>query len=206
MFKFKGPDVEPAKKQTPRRLPVILTADEVNSLLSTAREAANKASTEGRQYRAWRDFVMVQTGVLAGPRVAELCALEIGDVDLVGAVLNIRWGKGKKDRNVPIGNKLAIVLREWIGQRKKGWLFPGPKGRQLKPRTFQIRLAQLARAAKIQKATHPHLLRHSFATLLMRKKVNVLVIQKMLGHANVNTTQIYAHVSVEDMKEAVDLL
>jgi len=206
MFKFNRPDVDDTPKKTPRRLPVILTFDEVNSLISAALNAANGANTEGRRYRSWRDFVMVQTGVLAGPRVSELCDLEVSDIDLVGAVLNIRWGKGKKDRNVSIGAKLLIVLREWIGQRKKGWLFPGPKGKRLDPQTFQRRLIQLAKAAKVLKATHPHLLRHSFATLLVTKKVNLLVIQKLLGHANVATTQIYAHVCVEDMKGAVDLL
>lgn len=210
MFKFKGPNVsdvaEVKAAKSPRRLPVILTAAEVDSLLSEARSAVNKANTDGRQYRSWRDFVMIQTGVLAGPRVAELCSLEVSDVDLVGAVLNIREGKGKKDRNVPISEKLVIVLREWIGQRRKGWLFPGPKGKKLDPQTFQRRLIKLAKAAKILKPTHPHLLRHCFATMLVRKKVDVLIIQKLLGHANVGTTQIYAHVAVEDMKSAVDLL
>src|ERR1035438_9960084 len=98
MFRFQGPDLAVETKKTVRRLPVILTVAEVDSLLSTARNAANEANTAGRQYRSWRDFAMIQTGVLAGPRVSELCSLEVSDVDLVGAVLNIRWGKGGKDR------------------------------------------------------------------------------------------------------------
>jgi integrase/recombinase XerC len=149
---------------------------------------------------------MVQTGVLAGPRVSELCNLEVTDVDLVGAVLNIRDGKGGKDRNVPIGRKLLVVLREWIGQRRKGFLFPGPKGRQLKKRAFQLRLTALAKAAKILKATHPHLLRHSFATLLVKKGVNLRIIQTLLGHGSVAVTEIYTHIDTSDLKPAVDLL
>ena len=85
-----------------RRLPSILTPSEIDALLTAARAAADAACRPARQHATWRDFVMVQTGLLAGPRVAELCCLEVTDIDLTGAVLAIRHGKGDKDRNVPI--------------------------------------------------------------------------------------------------------
>ncbi len=190
----------------PRHLPVILTSSEIDALLRAARHTADHARTSSKQLGAWRDFVMVQTGLLAGPRVAELCGLTITDVDLAGAVLMIRGGKGDVDRNVPIGHKLLNILGPWIGERKTGWLFPGPKGKQLDPRTFQRRLVTLAKAARIIKNVHPHLLRHSFATALLKKGVNLRIIQALLGHARIGTTEIYAHVDTSDLKGAVDLL
>lgn len=189
-----------------RRLPVILSLPETDSLLDAARAATNDARTPAKSLAAWRDFVMVQTGILAGPRVAELCSLRVQNVDLAGAVLSIIGGKGDKDRNVPIGKKLLVALREWIGDRQDGYLFPGPSGKRLTERAFQKRLAALAKAARINKRVHPHLLRHRFATSLLKKGVNLCVIQALLGHASVATTQIYAHADVEDMKNSVDLL
>jgi site-specific recombinase XerD len=189
-----------------RRLPSILTTSEIDALLAAARAAADAARTPARQQATWRDFVMIQTGLLAGPRVAELCALEVADIDLAGAVLAIRHGKGDKDRNVSIAVKLLPALREWIGTRKSGWLFPGPNGKRLCTRAFQRRLVTLARAAGIVKATHPHMLRHSFATALLKRGVNLRIIQTLLGHSSVAVTEIYTHIDTSDMKLAVDLL
>ena len=189
-----------------RRLPSILTTSEIEALLVAARAAADAACRPARQQTTWRDFVMVKTGLLAGPRVAELCALEVTDIDLTGAVLAIRHGKGDKDRNVPIAAKLLVVLREWIGTRTAGWLFPGPNGKQLCTRTFQRRLETLATAAGIVKTTHPHMLRHSFATSLLKRRVNLRVIQTLLRHSSVAVTEIYTHIDTTDMKVAVDRL
>ena len=120
-------------------------------------------------------------------------------------MLAIKLGKNSKDRNVPLGVKLAIVLREWIGVRTSGWLFPGPKGKQLATRTFEYRLDTLARKAGLGKSIHPHQMRHAFATALL-KGVNLRIIRRLLGHASVATTQIYAGVDVDDLRNAVDLL
>ena len=149
---------------------------------------------------------MLQTGFLAGPRIAELCALTVSDIDLVGAVLMIQHGKGDKDRNVPIGKKLLPVLREWIAARTTGWLFPGPHGKQLAKRTFQRRLKVLAKAAGIAKSVHPHLLRHVFACALLRSGADVREVQDLLGHANLATTAIYLHVETSRLKVVVDRL
>lgn len=201
------PACTPAKKTSKARvLPAILNADEIDSLLAAALEAANVARTPSKQAVAWRDFVMIQTGLLAGPRVSELCKLEVTDVDLASAVLSIRQGKGKKDRRVWLGNRLLTVLRAWIGERTAGYLFPGPNGRRLSPRTFQVRLERIVAAAKIMKPTHPHTLRHCFATALLKKGVNIRIIQRLLGHSSVAVTELYTHVEDGEMKKAVDLL
>lgn len=201
---FADPIAKP--KRPPQRLPVPLKPSEIDALCTVARDEASFASTPTKRLAAWRDFVMVQTGTLAGPRIAELCALEVPDADLAAGMLAIKLGKNSKDRNVPIGAKLAIVLREWIGARTSGWLFPGPKGKRLATRTFEYRLDTLARKAGLGKEIHPHQMRHAFATALLKKGVNLKVISRLLGHASVATTQIYAGVDIDDLRDAVELL
>lgn len=189
-----------------RRLPIVLTQAEIDALLLAARSAADNARTPTKQLAAWRDFVMITTGLKAGPRVSELCDLEVSDIDLAGSILSIKHGKGDKDRNVPIGRKLAVALREWIGDRTQGVLFPGPKGKRLTPRAFQLRLEALAKAAGITKDVHPHLLRHSFACALLRSGTDVREVQELLGHANLATTAVYLHVDPARLQAAVDRL
>lgn len=188
------------------RLPHQLNADQLGRLLTTARDAADNAKTPTKQLAAWRDFVMIQTGLLAGPRVAELCGLRVEDVDLGAGNLSIIRGKGDKDRRVKIGPKLATVLSAWIGTRTTGWLFPGPGGRQLSERTFQVRLDKLAKRAGIAQRVHPHILRHCFATALLKKGVNLRVIQRLLGHSSVAITEIYTFVDDDDAADAVGRL
>jgi site-specific recombinase XerD len=194
------------KKHKRRALPLSLTPGEATSLLAQACAAADGARTPVKAEAARRDYVMIQTGLLAGPRLAELCNLKVVDVDLSSAVLEIRHGKGDKDRIVPLG-KLRVVLRSWIGDRTEGYLFPGPNGKRLGHRTFQSRLKRVMGAAKIQaQKAHPHILRHTFATTLLKKKVNLCVIQRLLGHSSVATTQIYLGVDVDDLREAIGAL
>jgi len=196
----------PVMERKKRKLPVVLTVSEAESLLLAARNSVNDARTASKQLCAWRDFVMVQTGLLAGCRVAELCDLNVENVDLGGATLAIIEGKGLKDRNVPIGAKLLTVLREWIGERKTGPLFPGPNGKRLLPRTFQRRILTLVKAANIHKAVSPHKLRHTFACGLLRSGADVREVQELLGHANLQTTAVYLHVDTSRLKAAVDRL
>lgn len=190
-----------------RRIPKILTPAEVDSLLAAARDFVNAATTQKKQIAAWRDFVMIQTGLLAGPRVAELCDLHVIHAELNSSpILSIRGGKGDKDRNVPIGKRLQMILKEWIGCRTDGFLFPGPKGKHLSPRTFQLRLEALAKKAGIKKKVHPHLLRHTYANTLLRSGADVREVMELLGHSNLGTTQIYLSVDQERLRAAVDRL
>jgi len=196
-----------AKKRKRRhKLPVILTPAESAALLSAARAATNAARSPAKELCAWRDFAMISTGLLAGPRIAELCDLKVSDVDLGGAVLRIIAGKGDRDRNIPIGKKLLRVLSEWIGDRTQGFLFQGPNGKRLAHRTFQLRIAALARAAGITKAIHPHHLRHSFACALVHSGADIRNVMELMGHANLATTAIYLHVESEHLRGDVDRL
>lgn len=189
-----------------RRLPKILTSEEIDALMRAAIAAVNDARTETKQRAAWRDFVMLHVGLLAGCRVSELCNLRLENIDLDGATIAILHGKGDKDRNVPIGKKLMTILREWIGERKSGYLFPGPKGKRLTERRVQQRFNELGKKAGITKRVHPHRARHSFATMLLRSGADIKEVQDLMGHANLATTAVYLHVDTSRLKAAVDRL
>lgn len=149
---------------------------------------------------------MVQTGLYAGLRVSELTGLRIDDIDLAAPELMVRQGKGGKDRVVPIAAKLLTALAEWLGERRDGYVFPGPRGRRFSIGQFEARLHTLAKEAGIKKPVRPHGLRHTFATSLLKKGVNLRVIQVAMGHASIATTQIYTHLETSDMKRGLDLL
>jgi site-specific recombinase XerD len=189
-----------------RRLPIAFNSAEAENIVSFARGRIDAAKTKGKRFAANRDLAMIVTGLFAGGRVSELCNLQVEDVDLISATLSIRRGKGDKDRNLPISVKLAPILQAWIGNRASGYLFPGPKGRRLSPRRFQERLAELGRAAKTRKRLHPHLMRHTFATSLLRTGSSLEEVRELLGHANLQTTAIYLHVETSRLKPAVDRL
>lgn len=190
-----------------RRLAKNLPPEQLEAIISAACDEASAARTPAKKHATWRDFVMVATALYAGLRASETCNLKVEDVDLASPTLAVVHGKGDKDRNVPIGVKLLTILGEWIGDRKSGWLFPGPKGRsQVSSRTFRHRLAQLAKKASLERRVHPHLLRHTFATSLLRTGADLREVQELLGHANLQTTATYLHVEVGRMKKAVDRL
>jgi integrase/recombinase XerD len=189
-----------------RRLPVILTPFESESLASSARSSAEGARTRIKRRDAQRDLVMLITGSLTGMRVSELCKIRIEDLDLAGQVSSVKHGKGDKDRNIPIADKLLPLLKSWIGDRQQGFVFEGRPGRPLSRRTFHERLAALAKRAGIIKKVYPHLLRHTFATMLLDTGTHLHEVQQLLGHANIQTTAIYLHVNVRRLKGGIDRL
>ena len=191
-------------RRPPRRLPVPFTESETRALLRQACVELDAARTPGKTFCRRRDAVMLATGLYAGPRVSELCKLRVEDVDLDGAVIAIKLGKGKKDRNLPIADELRLLLVDWGGARKEGWLFPGPRGKKLAERTFRDRLAALGAKAGIRMRVHPHLMRHSFATEALRTCGDIRQVQELMGHANIQTTTIYARVDTSKLKKTVD--
>jgi len=188
-------------------LPVNLTSKEIGQLLATARTLAEAAPTPKKRRGYLRDAAMIATAICAGGRVSELCNLRIENVDLDGdKMLHILHGKGNKDRNVPVSDYLRQQLAAWIGERQSGWLFDGPRGRRLNPRTFQLRLASLGAKAGIAKRVKPHQCRHSFATGLLQAGADIAEVQALLGHANLQTTAIYLSVYPERLRGAVNRL
>ena len=150
--------------------------------------------------------MMVQVGLFAGLRVAELCKQRVEDVSLADSTIIIRDGKGHADGAVPIAARLKKPLADWIGNRAEGFLFPDPRGRRLHTRHFRDRLYFLAALARIGRRVNPHLLRHTFATQLWKKCKDIRKVQPLMRHRDISTTMIYTHVLPLDLQAVVDLL
>jgi integrase/recombinase XerC len=159
--------------------------------------------------RGARDRAIIELLYGTGMRLGELVRLDKEDIDLVRGTARV-LGKGEKERIVCFGPPTAGALRGYLAALEaappgRGHpLFTGRTGRRLHPRTVQRRvhlhLGRLARAG----GTSPHALRHSFATHLLDHGADIRAIQELLGHANLGTTQVYTHVSIEALRDAVD--
>lgn len=175
-----------------RRLPVLLDREEVVRLLG----APDPRTPSGR-----RDRAMLELLYATGLRVSELVSLELNDVNLETRVLVAR-GKGSKERIVPVGAPAAEAVRAYLstargallGGRRSRDLFVTGRGRRMTRQGFAKLLARHCRTAGILRRISPHKLRHSFATHLLEGGADLRVVQAMLGHADVSTTQIYTHV------------
>lgn len=186
-----------SKVKSPRlrkRSPDFLTKREVESILMASE-------------RNQRDNLILSLLYYCGLRVSELCNLKVADVSFSPAFVRIEMGKGRKDRIVPLNKNVADKLKAYIEVSKKDageYLFGGAK--RLHPSTVFRIVRKYATLCNIKKRVHPHTLRHSFATHLLQKKVNVRVVQELLGHANLSTTSTYLHLLDEEKFAAVNAL
>ncbi len=185
------------------RLPRVLRQDELNVLLD---EPAAAHAAEHPAVRA-RDDAVLEVLYGSGVRVGELCGLDIADLDLDRGRATV-WGKGAKQRTVPLGEPSIQALRTWLdGPRAElvsavspaGALFLNSRGKRLTPR--DVRRVVDRRAAA---PTHPHALRHTFATHLLDGGADLRAVQELLGHADLATTQRYTHVSRERLRSVYD--
>jgi integrase/recombinase XerD len=185
-----------------RRLPVFLTLDEVEALL----EAPRDTSPAGL-----RDRAMLHVLYATGLRVSELVGLSVNSVQLDAGYVVAR-GKGEKERLVPLGRRAVAEVRAWLGRgrpvllrgRASRALFVGPRGTALTRQGVWKLLRRHALAAGIKKRLSPHKLRHSFATHLVERGADLRVVQAMLGHADLATTQIYTHVDGRRLRAVYD--
>jgi integrase/recombinase XerD len=178
----------------PRKLPVVLSPEEVARLLDAA---------PGLKYKA---ALSVAYG--AGLRAAELISLKVGDIDSKRMVIRVEQGKGFKDRYVMLSPHLLELLRAWWkAARPQGWLFPG-RDRVQPMTTRQLNRACHAAAhmAEINKRVSLHTLRHSFATHLLEQNIDIRVIQVLLGHAKLDTTALYTRVATKTIREVMSPL
>ncbi|MCB1543770.1 MAG: site-specific integrase [Rhodoblastus sp.] len=176
-----------ARKDDP--LPAVLSREEVERFLKAVPSLKMRTA-----------FVTIYA---AGLRVSELVSLTPQDIDSARMVINIRHGKGGKDRHVMLSPQLLAVLRDyWRRTRPGHWLFPGQKPFEpITPRSVQRACRAAAEAAGLDKAVTVHTLRHSFATHLLEQKVDIRVIQDLLGHRNINSTTRYTRVAVEAIRQ-----
>ncbi|HEY2684947.1 MAG TPA: site-specific integrase [Steroidobacteraceae bacterium] len=178
----------------PRKLPVVLSPEEVARLLDAA---------PGLKYRA---ALSVAYG--AGLRATEVVSLKVSDIDSKRMVIRVEQGKGGKDRYVMLSPHLLDLLRIWWkAARPRGWLFPGRAPAQpITTRQLNRACHAAAQMAEINKRVSLHILRHSFATHLLEQKVDVRVVQVLLGHANLETTTLYTHVATKTISEVMSPL
>ena len=184
----------------PQKLPVVLSREEVARLIAAAPNLKHQTA--------------LALAYGAGLRVSEVVGLKIGDIDSQRMTLRIEQAKGRKDRYAMLSPLLLQRLRSWWrvahAQGKMlpgGWLFPGLNPVEpLTPRQLNRAIHAAADAAHIDKRLSMHSLRHAFATHLLEQKVDIRVIQVLLGHKKLETTTVYAHVATEVLREVVSPL
>lgn len=177
----------------PKLLPSSLTEGEVESLL----HAPNVEDPLGL-----RDRAMLEVMYGSGLRVSELVSLGFDQINLEQGVIRV-MGKGSKERLVPLGEETLDWLGRYLKQGRQfllsatdcGVLFPSSRGQQMTRQTFWHRVKKYATEAGIDKSLSPHTLRHAFATHLINHGADLRVVQLLLGHSNLSTTQIYTHVA-----------
>ena len=185
-----------------KTLPKTLNKKEVLMLLNIRPDSAKK----------WRDKAMIELMYAAGLRVSELVNLEVNDINLSDCYVRI-YGKGKKERIIPIGEIAIEYLKKYINEyrnsMKKGYytenVFLNNHGKNITRQGFFLIIKNIAKEKNIDKNITPHMLRHSFATHLLNNGANLRTIQEMLGHSSITTTQIYTNVSNDIIKENYEL-
>jgi integrase/recombinase XerD len=171
--------------RTSKKLPTVLSREEVIRLLSAVRHPKHRA--------------VVATLYATGLRLSEALSLKVSDIDAERMVITVRQGKGRKDRTVMLSPRLLKLIRRYARREQPGeWLFPGRQREQrLHETAIQRALAVARREAGISKRATAHTLRHSFATHLLEAGTDLRLIQTLLGHRSVKTTSIYTHVSAQ---------
>lgn len=178
----------------PRRLPVVLSPQEVARLLDAA---------PGLKYKA---ALSIAYG--AGLRASEVISLRIADIDSARMVIRVEQGKGRKDRYVMLSEHLLELLRAWWkAGRPQGWLFPGQNPvNPLTQRQLNRACHAAAQMAEIDKPVSLHTLRHSFATHRLEQKTDIRVIQVLLGHKKLDTTALYTRVALKALGQVTSPL
>jgi integrase/recombinase XerD len=177
-----------------KSLPKFLTEAEAHNLLMAAEDDP-------------RDHAILTVMAYTGLRVSELCHLDREDINLRERTLNVISGKGDKDRMVVFDQHTAVALRRWLETREEvdtDALFTNRNGGRLSPRSVQRIVKAYGHDAGIRKVVTPHVLRHTMATTLLRHGADIRIIQQLLGHSSIATTQIYTHVDDQMLRTAYD--
>ena len=194
-----NPAIEIESPKTIKTLPQVLSVDEVVKLLE---------AIQGDDPLALRNQALLELIYGSGLRVSELLDLKIQDIHLTTGHVRV-IGKGNKEREVPLGELSVIALRQYLTKARNkltinstvDYLFVNQYGQRLSRQGFFKLLKKLAQNAGINKEVSPHTLRHSFATHLLEAGVDLRTLQSLLGHEDIQTTQIYTHISQKHLKD-----
>lgn len=188
-----------------KQLPQTLTPDEVDRLLALPSES-------GRTPKALRDTAMLEILYATGMRVSEIASLTVDDVDLEGGAIRC-MGKGSKERVMPLYPRAVEAVRDYLengreallgDNPKERTLFLNPRGERLTRQGLWLIIKGYARELELDDRVTPHTLRHSFATHMLNGGAGLREVQRLLGHANISTTQIYTHVSRDRLRQVYD--
>jgi site-specific recombinase XerD len=175
------------------KLPTVLSRDEAKAMISGTENAKHKALLGALYY--------------GGLRLSEAIGLKWDDLDFGRMLVHVRDGKGRKDRVIFLHPELKILLDAHCSNNSEGLVFvSGYSGGKYVPKTVQLVVKEAAARARIKKNVTPHTLRHSFATHLLEGGADIRYIQKLLGHKDLKTTQIYTHVAETDMGRLASML
>ncbi|MCU1452615.1 MAG: xerC [Acidimicrobiales bacterium] len=204
----RDPSVHLSAPKGEGRLPHVLRQDELRVLFDEAARPGGATVDDARTTaRRLRDDAVLEVLYGSGLRVSELCGLRVGDLDLPAKRATV-WGKGAKQRAVPLSDPACRALRRWISEGRRNLMtgstpadvvFVNLRGNPLTPRDVRRLLDRRAPSP-----THPHALRHTFATHLLDGGADLRSVQDLLGHEDLATTQIYTHVSRERLRQVFD--
>lgn len=192
--------------KAPRLLPHFLTEEEAHALVRAPEAEAEAAGPDGdgdgsARARTLRDAALLELLYGAGLRVSEAAALDCGDLDLTNRLAHVR-GKGDRPRVALYGEPARDALRAWLGEGRpalargaEAALFLNRAGGRLSARSMQTIVRRAGMAAAIRQRVHPHLLRHSAATHMLENGADLRIVQRLLGHASADATQIYTAVT-----------
>lgn len=186
-------------------LPVVLSHEEIQKMLSVIDKST---------YHGFRDSVIIEVLYACGLRISELLNLKKGDIYFKHEYIKV-LGKGNKERLVPIGEKALQLLDLYIrnhrsklkkiDQKCKDIVFLNRRGKQLTRQYVFLAIKTAAQQAEIKKNIHPHILRHSFASALVKGGANLIVVKEMMGHASIVSTEIYTHLDTTHLRETLML-
>jgi len=192
-----GLDIRAPKSE--QHLPDTLNVDDIARLLNVS----------SKDTLVLRDLAILELLYSSGLRLAELVALNEGDIDFNERVVRVT-GKGAKTRLLPVGDKAITALQAWMQVRSRQLqstetaIFTGRGGKRLGARSVQQRVKDWARRQGIPGDLHPHTLRHSFASHLLESSGDLRAVQELLGHADISTTQIYTHLDFQHLAQVYD--
>jgi integrase/recombinase XerC len=185
--------------KSPKKLPAALSPDEASRLVAI----------DDPSPLAVRDRAILELFYSSGLRLSELAGLTVERIDWTSGEVRV-WGKGAKERIVPVGAAALAALREWMGIREQ-WagdattaLFLTEAGSPLSVRAIQTRLRDWAIRQGLPRHVHPHMLRHSFASHVLQSSGDLRAVQEMLGHASIASTQVYTHLDFQYLAKAYD--
>lgn len=185
----------------PRKLPQVLSADEARRLLQGAEQ-------QGCVFNAFRDKAILSLLILGGLRRSEILQLRLSDLDLNSNTLHIRSSKGGNSRLIPLGEEASAALQDWLELRSQDcgheFLFTCKWGAPLSKNGLSSCLKRALSQAGIQReGLTLHTLRHTFATLMLRGGCDLYVLQQLLGHSRLDTTAVYLHTGLADLRQAI---